>query len=92
MLLGYARVSTAEQNADLQTDELTSAGCYAVFVDHASGVLDRRPELEKVLERLRPPDSAPLPVRCGCGLVWQAQRGGQLGGEGVLRAGLGRLG
>jgi len=46
-------VTTAEQNADLQTDELTSAGCYAVFVDHASGVLDRRPELEKVLERLR---------------------------------------
>jgi len=48
--LGYARVSTAEQNADLQTDELTSAGCYEVFVDHASGVLDRRPQLEKVLE------------------------------------------
>ncbi len=46
-------MTTAEQNADLQTDELTSAGCYAVFVDHASGVLDRRPELEKVLERLR---------------------------------------
>ena len=57
MLLGYARVSTAEQNADLQTDELTSAGCYAVFVDHASRVLDRRPELEKVLERLRPGDT-----------------------------------
>jgi len=53
VLLGYARVSTAEQNADLQTDELRSAGCYEVFVDHASGVLDRRPELEKVLELLR---------------------------------------
>ncbi len=50
-------MSTAEQNADLQTDELTSAGCYAVFVDHASRVLDRRPELEKVLERLRPGDT-----------------------------------
>jgi len=35
VLLGYARVSTAEQNADLQTDELTSAGCCEVFVDHA---------------------------------------------------------
>ncbi len=57
MLLGYARVSTAEQNADLQTDELTSAGCYEVFVDHASGVLDRRPELDTVLERLRPGDT-----------------------------------
>ena len=42
VLLSYARMSTAEQNADLQTDELTSAGCYAVFVDRASGVLDRR--------------------------------------------------
>jgi len=29
-------VSTAEQDADLQTGELTSAGCYEVFVDHAS--------------------------------------------------------
>jgi len=36
--LGYARVSTAEQNVDLQTDELTSAECYEVFVDHALGV------------------------------------------------------
>ncbi len=68
MLLGYARVSTAEQNADLQTDELTSAGCYEVFVDHASGVLDRRPELEKVLERLRPGDTL---------VVWRLDRLGR---------------
>jgi len=65
VLLGYARVSTAEQNADLQTDELTSAGCYEVFVDHASGVLDRRPELDKVLERLRPGDTL---------VVWRLDR------------------
>ncbi len=57
VLLGYARVSTAEQNADLQTDELTSAGCCEVFVEDASGVLDRRPELDTVLERLRPGDT-----------------------------------
>jgi len=68
VLLGYARVSTAEQNADLQTDELTSAGCYEVFVDHASGVLDRRPELEKVLERLRPGDTL---------VVWRLDRLGR---------------
>jgi len=49
-----ARVSTAAQNADLQIDELTSAGCYEVFVDRASEVLDRCPELDNVLERLRP--------------------------------------
>jgi len=68
VLLGYARVSTAEQNADLQTDELTSAGCYEVFVDHASGVLDRRPELERVLERLRPGDTL---------VVWRLDRLGR---------------
>ncbi len=43
VLLGYARVSTAEQNADLQTDELTSVVCYAVFLDHASGAVPARP-------------------------------------------------
>ncbi len=68
MLLGYARVSTAEQNADLQTDELSSAGCYEVFVDHASGVLDRRPELDTVLERLRPGDTL---------VVWRLDRLGR---------------
>ncbi len=68
VLLGYARVSTAEQNADLQTDELTSAGCYEVLVDHASGVLDRRPELDKVLERLRPGDTL---------VVWRLDRLGR---------------
>jgi len=68
VLLGYARVSTAEQNADLQTDELRSAGCYEVFVDHASGVLDRRPELDKVLERLRSGDTL---------VVWRLDRLGR---------------
>jgi len=68
VLLGYARVSTAEQNADLQTDELSSAGCYEVFVDHASGVLDRRLELDKVLERLRPGDTL---------VVWRLDRLGR---------------
>ncbi len=71
VLLGYARVSTAEQNADLQTDELTSAGCYEVFVDHASGVLDRRPELEKVLERL---PCCGRPASGQVGGVWSATR------------------
>jgi Resolvase, N terminal domain len=52
-LLGYALVSTAEQNADLQTDELTAAGCWRVWTDHASGVLDRRPQLDELLAALR---------------------------------------
>ena len=67
-LLGYARVSTAEQNADLQVDELTSAGCYRVFTDHASGALDRRPQLDAVLEQLRPGDTL---------VVWRLDRLGR---------------
>ncbi len=67
-LLGYARVSTAAQNADLQIDELTSAGCYEVFVDRASEVLDRCPELDNVLERPRPGDTL---------VVWRLGRRGR---------------
>jgi DNA invertase Pin-like site-specific DNA recombinase len=67
-LLGYARVSTAEQNADLQTDELTAAGCWRVYVDHASGALDRRPQLDRVLEDLRPGDTL---------VVWRLDRLGR---------------
>ncbi len=50
-LLGYAQVSTAEQSADLQVDELIAAGCWKVWTDSASGVLDRRPQLDEVLGR-----------------------------------------
>ena len=53
-LLGYARVSTTEQNPDLQFDELTGAGCWRVWTDRASGALDRRPQLDEVLVQLRP--------------------------------------
>ena len=42
-LLGYARVSTVEQSADLQTDELTAAGCWKVYTDSASGALGPPP-------------------------------------------------
>jgi DNA invertase Pin-like site-specific DNA recombinase len=41
-LLGYARVSTLEQNADLQADALTAAGCWRVFTDHVSGLEQQR--------------------------------------------------
>ena len=67
-LLGYARVSTAEQDAALQVDELTAAGCYRVYTDHASGTLDRRPELDAVLAQLRPGDSL---------VVWRLDRLGR---------------
>jgi len=56
-LLGYAWVSTIQQNPDLQVDELTRARCCKVWTDRASGALDRRPQLDEVLEQLRPGDT-----------------------------------
>ena len=57
-LLGYARVSTTDQDASLQIDALGAAGCYRVFVDTMSGSLQHRPELDKLLDQLRPGDMA----------------------------------
>jgi DNA invertase Pin-like site-specific DNA recombinase len=54
--IGYARVSTREQNPDHQLDALTAAGCEPVYVDKASGKLARRPQLDKALEYLRAGD------------------------------------
>ena len=55
-LLGYARVSTTDQDATLQVDALNQAGCYRIFTDTASGSLHHRPELDKLLDQLRPGD------------------------------------
>lgn len=55
-LIGYARVSTGDQNHDLQHDALTAAGCSRVFSDTASGALDKRPQLDALLDYLRPGD------------------------------------
>ena len=52
-LIGYARVSTAEQNLALQRDALRTAGCEEIFEDHASGARDDRPGLAKALGHLR---------------------------------------
>ncbi|MGI8608142.1 MAG: recombinase family protein [Candidatus Dormibacteria bacterium] len=56
-LLGYARVSTVDQNPDLQLDALKAAGCYRIFVERASGALDERRELVRILDQLRPGDT-----------------------------------
>lgn len=47
---GYARVFTGDQAARLQHDTLTAAGCYRIFTDTASGSLESRPELDKLLD------------------------------------------
>jgi DNA invertase Pin-like site-specific DNA recombinase len=49
MLIGYARVSTTDQNPELQVQTLKDAGCERLYVDKASGSITNRPELAKAL-------------------------------------------
>src|SRR5512144_1535946 len=56
MRIGYARVSTHEQNLDLQKDALRKAGCEKVVVDVASGKKTQRSGLDRVRELLRKGD------------------------------------
>ena len=56
-LIGYARVSTADQSLDMQIDSLKKAGCHQVFTDVASAVKSVRPGLEKALAYLREGDT-----------------------------------
>ncbi|MFE2288290.1 recombinase family protein [Streptomyces sp. NPDC059443] len=56
-LIGYARVSTDDQEAQLQHDALAAAGCTRVFTDKASGKNTDRPELAAVLDYVRPGDT-----------------------------------
>jgi DNA invertase Pin-like site-specific DNA recombinase len=53
MRVGYARVSTQDQNPDLQIDALKAAGCKKIFVEKASGAQRDRPELQAALEYMR---------------------------------------
>jgi DNA invertase Pin-like site-specific DNA recombinase len=55
--IGYSRVSTSEQNLDMQTDALQKAGCIKIFEEKDSGKNDDRIELAKALEYLREGDS-----------------------------------
>ena len=56
MKIGYARVSTIEQNLNLQRDALKAAGCTKIIEDTASGGKAKRDGLERVRELLRPGD------------------------------------
>ncbi len=67
-LVGYARVSTSDQNLDLQVDALNRAGCGRVFTDTASGSLAERPQLSAALDYLRSGDTL---------VVWRLDRLGR---------------
>lgn len=56
-LLGYARVSTPDQDPAGQVDQLTAAGCVRVFVETASGARQDRPVLAALLDYARPGDT-----------------------------------
>jgi DNA invertase Pin-like site-specific DNA recombinase len=56
-LIGYARVFTDDQEAQLQLDALAEAGCSRIFTDKASGRATDRPELAAALDYLRPGDT-----------------------------------
>ena len=56
MIIGYARVSTSDQNLDAQIDALKEAGATKIFQEKITGKSRKRPELEKLLEQLRKGD------------------------------------
>lgn len=57
MLIGYARVSTEDQDPGLQIKALEAAGCDRIYVDHASGKNMRRPEWKSLREDIRQGDT-----------------------------------
>jgi DNA invertase Pin-like site-specific DNA recombinase len=56
MHIAYARVSTQVQDLDQQRFTLTAAGCSRIFEEKASGARRDRPELQRMLDHLRPGD------------------------------------
>ncbi len=68
MLIGYVRVSTAEQNADLQINELNKAECEKIFQDKVSGAKTERPGIQDAFDFLREGD---------CLVVWRLDRLGR---------------
>jgi DNA invertase Pin-like site-specific DNA recombinase len=68
MLIGYARVSTMEQNLNLQTDALRRVGCEKIFTDQVSGSVKNRPQLHQALDFIRSGDTL---------VVWRLDRLGR---------------
>ena len=56
MKIGYCRVSTSDQNPDLQLHALKKAGCKTIYTDKISGTLRKRPFLERCLKSLKAGD------------------------------------
>ena len=65
MYIGYARVSTEDQNLDIQVNALKQAGCKILFQEKLSGAHRQRPELAKVIEQLREGDAV---------VIWKLDR------------------
>jgi len=68
MFIGYARVSTTDQNLSLQKDALLKADCEKIYEDEISGTREHRPGLSKALELLREGDTL---------IVWKLDRLGR---------------
>lgn len=68
MQIGYIRVSTNEQNTDMQRDALERAGCELFFEEKMSGTVENRPVLKKALKTLSPGDTL---------VVWKLDRLGR---------------
>ena len=65
MYIGYARVSTMDQNPQMQTDALEQAGCERIFVEKISGSHKERPQLKAALNYMREGDTL---------VVWKLSR------------------
>src|SRR5258708_6880101 len=68
MRIGYARVSTRDQNLEMQLDALNKVGCKRIFTDKLSGAQLERPGLKEALSHLREADTL---------VVWKLDRLGR---------------
>src|SRR6516162_6012234 len=68
MRIGYARVSTRDQNLEMQLDALNQAGCKRIFTDKLSGTQLERPGVNEALSHLREADTL---------VVWKLDRIGR---------------
>ena len=68
MIFGYARVSTIDQNTDLQLDQLKREGCDEILRETVSGAKADRPVLKSLFEKVRPGDTI---------VIWKLDRIGR---------------